>query len=119
MMPPMCMFCAGKDGLPNDWHFVHYATRAVGGTGLIIVEATAVESCGRISDSDLGIWSDEHIAGLNKIAEAIKANGAVPGIQLAHAGRKSEVTYEPVIAPSAIAFSNEYKTPEEMSAEDI
>ncbi|NLZ48395.1 MAG: NADPH dehydrogenase NamA [Clostridiales bacterium] len=118
-MAPMCMYSAGKDGMVEDWHVIHYATRAIGGTGLIIQEATAVESCGRISDRDLGIWKDEHIEGLKRITKCIKDNGAVPAIQLAHAGRKSEVFYEPVIAPSAIAYSNDYKVPEEMKLEDI
>ena len=119
VMAPMCMYSADNDGMTQDWHLIHYAARAVGGTGLIIQEATAVESCGRISDKDLGIWKDEHIEGLSKITKYIKDNGSVPGIQLAHAGRKSTVFSEPVIAPSAIAFSDEYKIPLEMSKEDI
>ncbi|WP_163194898.1 NADPH dehydrogenase NamA [Clostridium thermarum] len=119
VMAPMCMYSADNDGMVQDWHIIHYATRALGGTGLIIQEATAVESCGRISDRDLGIWKDEHIEGLRKIVKSIKDNGSVPGIQLAHAGRKSTVFSEPVIGPSAIAFSEEYKTPTEMSKEDI
>ncbi|WP_139906004.1 NADPH dehydrogenase NamA [Clostridium thermarum] len=119
VMAPMCMYSADNDGMVQDWHIIHYAARALGGTGLIIQEATAVESCGRISDRDLGIWKDEHIEGLRKIVKSIKDNGSVPGIQLAHAGRKSTVFSEPVIGPSAIAFSEEYKTPTEMSKEDI
>lgn len=118
-MAPMCMYSAGKEGYVEDWHVIHYATRAIGGTGLIIQEATAVESCGRISDGDLGIWSDDHIEGLKRIVKVIKDNGAVPAIQLAHAGRKSEVFYEPVIAPSPIAYSDAYKVPEEMKLKDI
>lgn len=119
VMAPMCTYSADNNGLVQDWHQLHYATRAVGGCGLIILEATAVESCGRISDRDLGIWKDEHIEGLSKITKAIRDNGSVPGIQLAHAGRKSSVFSEPVIAPSAVAFSDEYKTPVEMTVEDI
>jgi NADPH2 dehydrogenase len=119
VMAPMCMYSADNDGTVQQWHEIHYAARAVGGTGLIIQEATAVESCGRITDRDLGIWKDEHIEGLRKITKCIKDNGAVAGIQLAHAGRKSTVFSEPVIAPSAIAFSEEYKMPTEMTKEDI
>jgi NADPH2 dehydrogenase len=119
VMPPMCMYSADNDGKPNDWHFTHYMTRAVGGAGLIIVEATGVESCGRITNRDLGIWKDEHIEGLEKIARLCKESGAAAGIQLGHAGRKSEVTSEHNIAPSAIAFSSEYRVPVEMTKEDI
>lgn len=119
VMAPMCMYSAGDDGKANDWHFTHYMTRALGGVGLIIVEATGVESCGRITDNDLGIWSEEHIEGLSKIAKLCKRHGAAVGIQLGHAGRKSEVVSQPNIAPSAIAFSSEYRTPLEMTQEDI
>jgi len=87
-MSPMCQYSA-NDGFTSDWHFVHYGTRAVGGVGLILLEATAVAPEGRITPFDLGIWSDEHIAGLQKITHFIHSQGAVSGIQLAHAGRKA------------------------------
>lgn len=119
VMAPMCMYVADHDGNPNDFHLIHYGTRAVGGVGLILLEATGVESRGRISDRDLGIWRDEHIAGLKRIVETCKAQGASVGIQLAHAGRKSEVVTEPSIAPSPIAFSECYRVPVEMSKEEI
>jgi NADPH2 dehydrogenase len=119
VMAPMCMFCADNDGNPNDWHYTHYMTRAVGGTALILLEATAVESRGRITDRDLGIWKDEHIAELKRIVDGCHNNGAKVGIQLAHAGRKSEVIAEPCIAPSAIAFSDDYRTPAELTIEEI
>lgn len=119
IMAPMCMFCADADGNPNDWHFTHYTTRAVGGTGLIILEATGVESRGRITDHDLGIWKDEQIEGLKRIVTACQQFGAKVGIQLAHAGRKSEVSSEQSIAPSPIAFSSSYRVPAEMTKEDI
>ncbi len=119
VMAPMCMFCADNDGNPNDWHFIHYTSRAVGQTGLIIFEATGVESRGRISDRDLGLWKDEQIDGLKRIVEACHEHGAKVGIQLAHAGRKSEVMGEPSIAPSPIAFSERYRIPTEMTKEDI
>ncbi|MDP4207691.1 MAG: NADH:flavin oxidoreductase/NADH oxidase [Bacteroidota bacterium] len=87
-MSPMCQYCA-TDGFATDWHLVHLGSRAAGGTGLIIVEATAVTPEGRISPSDVGLWSDEHIAPLARIADFVASQGAVPGIQLAHAGRKA------------------------------
>ncbi|MDD3079135.1 MAG: NADH:flavin oxidoreductase/NADH oxidase [Paludibacter sp.] len=87
-MSPMCQYSA-KNGFANDWHLVHYGTRAVGGAGLIIVEATGVTPEGRITPYDLGIWSDEHIPALKRITDFIHANGSVAGIQIAHAGRKA------------------------------
>lgn len=84
----MCQYSA-KDGFGNDWHLVHYGTRASGGAGLVIVEATAVWPEGRITPGDLGLWSDNHIPGLHRIAEFINRHGSVAGIQLAHAGRKA------------------------------
>ncbi len=118
VMPPMCMYTA-EDGMANDWHFVHYTTRAVGGVGLIIFEATGVESRGRISDRDLGLWKDEQVEGLRKIVSACQSQGARVGIQLGHAGRKSEVMSEPSIAPSPIAFSEKYRVPVEMTKNEI
>src|SRR5580658_6979468 len=85
---PMCEY-SSVDGFANDWHLVHLGGRAVGGAGLVIVEATAVEARGRISPADMGIWKDEHIAPLARISKFVAEQGAVPGIQLAHAGRKA------------------------------
>lgn len=122
VMAPMCMYSADENGFASPWHVMHYETRAVGGTGLVIIEATAVESRGRISANDLGIWSDDHIKGLKKIVDAIHSHGAKAGIQLAHAGRKCGVISEDVIAPSPICFDDQepsYKTPREMTADDI
>lgn len=119
VMPPMCMYSADRDGRVNDWHLVHYATRAIGGVGLIIVEATAVEPRGRISSKDLGIWSDEQVAGLKQLVDLIHVNGSQVILQLAHAGRKSKVEEEPILAPSAIVFSDEYKSPMAMTQEQI
>ena len=118
VMPPMCMYSTDDRGYANDWHYVHYATRAVGGTGLIIVEATAVEKRGRITDSDLGIWDDSHIEGLSKIVNLCKKYGAKVAIQLGHAGRKCEVEAENNRS-SPIAYNRNYKVPKEMSYEDI
>ncbi len=82
---PMCQY-SSIDGMANDWHFVHLGSRAVGGAGLIIAEATAVEARGRITPGDAGIWSESHIEPLQRINSFIKQHGAVPGIQIAHAG---------------------------------
>ena len=119
VMAPMCMFCADNDGNPNDFHFIHYTNRAVGQTGLILLEATGVESRGRITDRDLGLWKDEQITGLKKIVDGCHEQGAKVGIQLGHAGRKSEVMSEKNIAPSPIAFSERYRTPTEMTKDEI
>src|SRR5512144_751723 len=85
---PMCQY-SSRDGLPTDWHLVHLGSRAVGGAGLVMVEATAVSPVGRISPDDSGIWSDAHVAAFAPITRFILEQGAVPGIQLAHAGRKA------------------------------
>ncbi|HSB37326.1 MAG TPA: oxidoreductase, partial [Thermoanaerobaculia bacterium] len=129
---PMCQYSA-VDGLANDWHMVHLGSRAVGGAGLVMTEATAVEARGRISPSDLGIWSDAHVPPLARIARFVKEQGAVPGIQLAHAGRKAahavpwkegtpladaEGGWTP-IGPSAIPFSPKDRVPSEMTKGDI
>lgn len=119
VMPPMCQYSVSKkDGIANDWHYMHYVSRAVGGAGLIIIEMTDVEPDGRISDYDLGIWSDEHIPALARIVDACHSYGAKVGIQIAHAGRKAEDAAVPV-APSAIPFNAESKTPKELTTEEV
>src|SRR4051794_36738049 len=85
---PMCQY-SSENGFASDWHLVHLGSRAVGGASLVIAEATAVEARGRISPNDLGIWKDDHVEMLARIAAFIRSQGAVPGIQLAHAGRKA------------------------------
>ena len=93
MVSPMCQYsCEGRDGLPTDWHHTHLVSRAVGGAGLVMSEATAVEARGRITPHDLGIWSDDHTDALREITASIRNQGSVPGIQLAHAGRKASKT---------------------------
>ncbi len=120
VMAPMCMDMADSAGNAKDFHVIHYATRAIGGVGLIIIEATAVESCGRISSFDLGIWDDYQIDGLKRITKSIKRFGAASGIQIAHAGRKCQAAEENLIyAPSAIAFDDTYRTPIEMTSDDM
>src|SRR3569623_333443 len=93
VVSPMCQY-SSSDGFANDWHFVHLGSRAVGGAALVFTEATAVSPEGRISPHDLGIWKEEHIEQLKKITRIIEDHGSVPGIQLAHAGRKAS-TSEP------------------------
>ena len=130
---PMCQYSAAA-GLANDWHLVHYGSRAVGGAGLVIVEATGVAPEGRITPGCLGLWSDTQIAPLARIAQVVKAHGAVAGIQIAHAGRKASAALPwnggahlseaqggwETIAPSAIAFGGELaKVPRAMTEADI
>ncbi|WP_110926338.1 NADPH dehydrogenase NamA [Bacillus massiliglaciei] len=119
VMSPMCMYsCYEEDGLVQNWHKTHYTSRAVGGVGLIIVEATAVQPQGRISSRDLGIWNDEQKEGLRELVSLMKEQGTAAGIQIAHAGRKAELEGE-IYAPSAIAFDDSYSVPKEMTKEDI
>lgn len=119
VMPPMCMDATDKTGKVQDFHFVHYVDRAIGGVGLIILEATAVASNGRITPYDLGIWSDEHVEGLSKIVSGCKKYGSAMAIQLAHAGRKCELMDEPIVAPSPIEFNEEYQKPNELTKDGI
>ncbi len=130
---PMCQY-SSEDGMATDWHLVHLSSRAVGGAGLIIAEATAVEPRGRITPGDAGIWSDKHIEPLQRINWFIKEHGAVPGIQLAHAGRKASAARPwegdrslkdeeggwETLAPSPLAFGDKlWRVPKEMSPEEI
>lgn len=126
---PMCMY-SYTDGLSNDWHLTHLGARAVGGAGLIIAEATAVEARGRITPYDLGIWSDEQVEPLARVTRFIKEHGAVAGIQIAHAGRKAGSnrpweTDEPQrpgwqgVAPSPMAFTPDSRVPHELSVDEI
>lgn len=130
---PMCQY-SSRDGYANEWHLIHLASRAVGGAGLVITEAAAVEPRGRISPDDLGIWSDEHIEALTKITASIHNVGSVAGIQLAHAGRKASTAapwaggraidesqggWRPIVSSSAIAFSHEHPIPEALSLAGI
>jgi NADPH2 dehydrogenase len=119
VMPPMCQYSAeDKDGMPTEWHYVHYVSRAVGGTGLIIMEMTNVEPDGRITDRCLGLWSDEHVPAFARIIAEAKKYGAKMSIQIAHAGRKAEDTDRPV-APSAIPVDAGWKTPRALTTEEV
>jgi 2,4-dienoyl-CoA reductase-like NADH-dependent reductase (Old Yellow Enzyme family) len=132
VVSPMCQY-SSVDGFANDWHLVHLGSRAVGGAGLVFTEATAVSPEGRITADDLGIWKDEHIPFLKRITDFIKQQDSVPGIQLAHAGRKAshlspwkgrrflnenEGGWQ-TLAPSAIAFKEGEPLPAEMTKEQI
>jgi len=119
VMPPMCQFSVfALDGRATDWHYVHYVSRAVGGAGLILIEMTAVDPEGRIEDTDLGLWSDDQIAPLARIADACRRHGARVGIQLGHSGRKARHGRTPV-GPSAIPFSDRFPAPRELSTEEV
>jgi len=120
VMAPMCQYSVtAMDGHPNDWHYVHYVSRAVGGVGLIIMEMTDVEPDGRITNFDLGLWSDEQIPDFARIIKSVHQHGAKIGIQLAHAGRKAEDAEIPV-APSAIRFEgSRYKNPRELTEDEV
>jgi len=133
MISPMCQYSATTDGFATDWHLVHLGSRAVGGAALVCMEATAVEARGRITPWDLGIWDDRHVEQLSRIARFVSENGAVPAIQLAHAGRKASTprpwdhgTNVPPeaggwvpVAPSAIPFAPGYATPRALSVAEI
>lgn len=130
---PMCQYSA-EGGYPNDWHFVHLGSRAVGGAGLVMMEATAVTPEGRITPGDLGIWSDDHVAEFKRNADFIHAQGAAAGVQLAHAGRKASCAAPWIdggralspdegawqtVAPSAIPFSDNAPTPHALTAGEM
>ncbi|MFF9260846.1 NADH:flavin oxidoreductase/NADH oxidase [Streptomyces longwoodensis] len=136
-MPPMCQYSAAPEGpatgVPTDWHLTHYGARATGGTGLIIAEATAVSPEGRISPYDLGLWNDAQVEGFRRITRFLTEQGAVPAVQLAHAGRKAstdrtwkggaplapeEGGWRPV-GPSALAFDERHPVPDELTTAQI
>ncbi|SNC76683.1 2,4-dienoyl-CoA reductase [Hymenobacter gelipurpurascens] len=132
VISPMCQYSA-EDGFTNDWHLVHLGSRAVGGAALILLEATAVSAEGRITPDDLGIWKDEHVPGLRRITDFLKAHGAVAGIQLAHAGRKASHSSPwkggavvpaseggwTTVSPSAVPFTENEPAPHELTLAEI
>jgi len=121
VMPPMCMYASDNNGELKTFHKGHYLSRAIGGVGLIIVEATAIEPRGRISANDLGLWENSQINKHKKLNKKLHSFGTKTAIQIAHAGRKNTVKDETTVAPSAIAFSeNEpYKMPKALSLDEI
>ncbi|MDU0252518.1 NADH:flavin oxidoreductase/NADH oxidase [Streptomyces sp. PU10] len=136
-MSPMCQYSAAPEGpsasVPGDWHFAHYGARAAGGTGLIVVEATGVSPEGRISPQDLGLWNDTQVEAFRRLTGFLRSQGTVPGIQLAHAGRKASTAqpwkggtpvgpdahgWQP-LAPSALAFAERHPVPTELTVAQI
>ena len=132
VVSPMCQYSC-NDGFATDWHLVHLGSRAVGGAGLVIAEATAVQPRGRISPRDLGIWKDDHIDALGRVARFVSLQGAIPGIQIAHAGRKASVAApweggHPVaesdggwipVGPSALPFETGSPVPDPLTVQGI
>jgi 2,4-dienoyl-CoA reductase-like NADH-dependent reductase (Old Yellow Enzyme family) len=133
VVSPMCQYSC-TEGLANDWHFVHLGSRAVGRAAAVIAEATAITADSRISPQDLGIWTDAHIEPLRRIFSFIAEQGSVPGIQLAHAGRKASTNqpwnggkpitpaqggWTPIFAPSALAFAEGYQVPQALTVAEI
>ena len=133
LVSPMCQY-SSQDGLANEWHFVHLGSRAVGRAAAVLTEAAAVTSDGRISPEDLGIWNDAHIEPLRRIFSFVAQQGSVPGMQLAHAGRKASTSapfkggrplspeqggWEPIFAPTALPFAEGYQNPRELSKTEI
>ena len=130
---PMCQY-SYENGFSNDWQVVHLGSRASGGVGFVIAEATAIEPLGRISPKDVGIWSDEHIEPLEKVTQFVRSQGAVAGLQLAHAGRKActqrpwdggkpianeDPAWWQSVGPSPVAFNESYQTPRELTKAEI
>lgn len=133
VVSPMCQY-SSHDGFANDWHLVHLGSRAVGGAALVFTEAAAVLPEGRISPDDLGIWKDAHVEMLRRIFDFIRAQGALPGMQLAHAGRKASTSapwkghaplapndggWSPIFGPSALPFDEGYQAPQELDSAGI
>ncbi|WLR43848.1 NADPH dehydrogenase NamA [Bacillus carboniphilus] len=119
VMSPMCMYSStDENGKLQAFHWTHYISRAVGGVGLVMLEATAISPEGRISSQDLGIWNDEHVEDLKMLVAEMQTYGTKTAIQLAHAGRKATVDGK-ILAPSAIAFNENFSIPNEMTYEDI
>jgi 2,4-dienoyl-CoA reductase-like NADH-dependent reductase (Old Yellow Enzyme family) len=133
LVSPMCQY-SSRDGLANDWHFVHLGSRAVGRAAAVLTEASAVTADGRISPDDLGIWDDIHIEPLRRIFSFIAQQGSVPGMQLAHAGRKASTSapwkggkplspeqggWSPIFGPSALPFADGYQMPRELTKAEI
>src|SRR5436305_2200351 len=133
VVSPMCQYSC-SDGFANEWHMVHLGSRAVGRAGAVLAEATAITPEGRISPKDLGIWSDAHIEPLRRAFSFITSQGSVPGIQLAHAGRKASTSepwkggkplspveggWIPIFAPSAVAFNDNFQVPQALTVAQI
>lgn len=119
VMSPMCQYSVdAEDGAPNDWHFVHYTSRAIGGTGLIIVEMTDVDPDGRITNRDLGLWSDDQVPAFRRLVDAIHRHGAKAAVQIAHAGRKA-LDAEVPVGPGDEPFAPDAKKPRALTTEEV
>jgi 2,4-dienoyl-CoA reductase-like NADH-dependent reductase (Old Yellow Enzyme family) len=133
VVSPMCQY-SSIDGFASDWHLVHLGSRAIGGAAAVLTEASAVSPEGRISPDDLGIWQDAHIEMLARVFRFIEQHGAIPGMQLAHAGRKASTSapwkggqplpvgaggWQPIAAPTAVAFDDGYQVPEALDEKGI
>jgi 2,4-dienoyl-CoA reductase-like NADH-dependent reductase (Old Yellow Enzyme family) len=133
VVSPMCQY-SSVDGFATDWHLVHLGSRAIGGAAVVLTEASAVVPEGRISPDDLGIWKDEHIEMLARVFRFVEEHGAIPGMQLAHAGRKASTSapwkggkplaaaaggWQPIVAPSDVAFDDGYQVPESLDEQGI
>ena len=124
VMAPMDMYATRGDGKATDWHLVHYGARALGGSGLMLVEVTAVERRGRIDEGDLGLWEDAQIEPLARLARFCAAQGATIGVQLGHAGRKAGGEHmghweDQLVGPSAVAFDDGWRTPHALTAAEL
>jgi NADPH2 dehydrogenase len=124
VMSPMCMYSAGDDGIATDWHLAHYHARAIGGVALVLLEATAVEPRGRISQNDLGLWDAAQVPALARLVDLVHKEGAAVGVQLAHAGRKAfsgGKGHGPQlpIAPSSLPFAEDWRVPAELTVDEI
>src|SRR5690554_1105317 len=118
VMPPMCTYQVFmEDGKVNDFHISHYTMRAIGQVGLIIIESTAVNSNGRLSNNDLGIWNNSQIKGLKRLVNSVHFHDSLIGIQINHAGRKSN--HQPNVSASALPYSDWFETPSELSIPEI
>ncbi|MBI4319549.1 MAG: NADPH dehydrogenase NamA [Chloroflexi bacterium] len=123
-MSPMNQYSAGNDGMPTHWHYLHYPTRAVGGVGLIVLEQTAIDRCGRNTEEDLGIWDDCHVEPLSRLVELCHKHGAKVGVQLNHGGRKAwnfSKGFGPaeLVAPSAIPYDQSWNVPRALTTEEV
>ncbi|NHN31080.1 NADH:flavin oxidoreductase/NADH oxidase [Paenibacillus agricola] len=120
VMSPMCQYQASnQQGVAENWHLIHYVSRAIGGTGLILLEMTDVEPKGRITEECLGIYDEAQIEALQRIVEECHRHGAKVGLQISHAGRKSTISGSDIVAPSAVSFSDKSPIPRELLQEEI
>ncbi|MBB5174581.1 NADH:flavin oxidoreductase/NADH oxidase [Texcoconibacillus texcoconensis] len=120
MLSPMCQYqVKNNDGMPNDWHYIHLTSRAIGGVGLICLEMTNIEARGRITENCLGLWEESQLESYKKIIDACKSYGSKVAVQIAHAGRKSKIASGDVVAPSEMPFSDDSPSPRSLETQEI